>query len=54
MKYEVIFTVKFKTVVTADSEGELQDRLADVHIPEDGGSFYVPDSFQVLSYKREE
>lgn len=49
MRYDVVFTVRYKTEIEADSREELWDKISDIDIPEDENAKYMPQSFDVYS-----
>jgi len=48
---EVIYSVKYRVVLDLDDGEDVDDKICDINIPEDGTSVYLDDSFEIVKIK---
>ena len=48
---EVIYSVKYRVVLDLDDGENVDDKICDINIPEDGTSQYIDNSFEIVKIK---
>jgi len=48
---EVIYSVKYRVVLDLDDGENVDDKICDINIPEDGTSEYIDNSFEIVKIK---
>lgn len=49
--YEVVYTVKFRTVIEVPHDSTVEHEVSNIEIPEGPGGKYIEDSFEVEETK---